>query len=159
MANRVVDSLITYRIVKLLVTPFNGQEAYKEGIIDDKGKTLIKFKNLTTERQRQSYTFLHRFIFNLKRILGKVGLGGRLGSFATALALLIKENKITEQEKILIEGAVVSYLKDIKQYDTLLKEEGDVLDIKNNAYCTCFGIEVFEKDGEFYSEKEYAKTL
>ena len=65
MANRVVDSLITYRIVKLLVTPFNRQEAYKEGIIDDKGKNLIKFKNLTTERQRQSYTFLHRFIFNL----------------------------------------------------------------------------------------------
>ena len=90
MANRVVDSLITYRIVKLLVTPFNRQEAYKEGIIDDKGKNLIKFKNLTTERQRQSYTFLHRFIFNLKRILGKVGLGGRLGSFDTALALLIK---------------------------------------------------------------------
>ena len=30
MANRIVDSLITYRIVKLLVTPFNRQEAYED---------------------------------------------------------------------------------------------------------------------------------
>jgi len=75
MANRVVDSLITYRIIKLLVTPFNRQEAYKEGVIDDKGNVLIKFRELKTEKQRQSYTLLHRFIFNIKRLLGKVGLG------------------------------------------------------------------------------------
>ena len=36
---------------------------------------------------------LHRFVFNLKRILSKVRLGGRIGSFATALTLLVKEDK------------------------------------------------------------------
>ena len=36
---------------------------------------------------------LHRFVFNLKRILQKVGLGSRLGSFAVALALLLKKIK------------------------------------------------------------------
>ena len=42
---------------------------------------------------------LHRFVFNLKRILQKVGLGSRLGSFAVALILLIKEDKTYAQHK------------------------------------------------------------
>ncbi len=39
---RVIDALIAYRLLKLLVTPFNKTKAYKMGIIDDKGKVLIK---------------------------------------------------------------------------------------------------------------------
>jgi len=160
MANRVVDSLITYRIIKLLVTPFNQQEAFKEGIIDDKGNVLIKFKDLTTEKQRQSYTYLHRFIFNLKRILGKVGLGGRLGSFAVALALLIKEDKSYSKNKILIESAVIKYLKETNQYQTLINEQGEVKPVyEQEPFMTCFGIDVYEKEGQLYSEDEYAKTL
>ena len=41
---RVIDALIAYRILKLLVTPFNRTKAFKMGIIDDKGKVLIKAK-------------------------------------------------------------------------------------------------------------------
>ena len=37
MASRAVDMLITYRVVKLLVTPWEKQEAFKQGIIDKKG--------------------------------------------------------------------------------------------------------------------------
>ena len=33
---RVIDALIAYRLLKLLVTPFNKTKAYKMGIIDDK---------------------------------------------------------------------------------------------------------------------------
>ena len=90
MASRGIDFLITYRVTKLLVTPFEKQEAYKFGIIDDKGKVLKKYKTLKTEKERKAYTLLHRFVFNLKRILQRVGLGSKLGSFAVALALLIK---------------------------------------------------------------------
>ena len=71
MASRAVDALITYRIIKLLVTPFDRQEAFKYGIIDADGKVLKKAKTLKTERERKAYTVLHRFIFNLKRILAK----------------------------------------------------------------------------------------
>ena len=42
--SRVVDALITYRVLKLLVTPFNKTKALKLGIIDDKAKVLIKMK-------------------------------------------------------------------------------------------------------------------
>ena len=46
MASRAIDMLITYRLVKLLVTPWEKQEAFKFGIIDKKGKLLRKNKEL-----------------------------------------------------------------------------------------------------------------
>lgn len=158
MASRAVDALITYRIVKLLTTPFERQEAFKYGIIDKDGKVLKKSKTLKTEKERKAYTILHRFVFNLKRILQRVGLGSKLGSFAVALALLIKENKEYEQHKVLIERAVNSYLKETNQYDQLLNEQGEVKPVyETEPVTTCFGIDVYEKDGELYSEDQYEK--
>jgi len=94
MANRLVDLLITYRIVKLMSTDFKDQEAFKFGIIDKDGKVLRKSSKLNTEAERDSYTVLHRFVFNLKRILAKFGLKSSISNFATALALILKENQI-----------------------------------------------------------------
>ena len=158
MANRAIDLLITYRVVKLLVTPFEKQEAFKYGIIDKDGNVLKKNKTLKTEKERKAYTQLHRFVFNLKRILQRVGLGSRLGSFAVALGLLLKENKDYEKYKTLIESAVISYLKETKQYDNLLNEQGEVKPVyETESLMTCFGIDVYEKDGQLYSEEEYEK--
>ena len=127
MANRAVDLVITYRVIKLLVTPFEKQEAFKYGIIDKDGKVLRKYRTLKTTAEKKSYTILHRFVFNLKRILQKVGLGGRLGTFAVALATLLREDKNYVEHKSLIESAVISYLKETNQYDNLLNEECVVL--------------------------------
>jgi len=158
MASRLIDTLITYRIVKLLVTPFEKQEAFKQGIIDKDGKVLKKNRDLKTEKEKKAYTYLHRFVFNLKRILKRVGLGSKLGSFAVALALLLKENKEYEQHKTLIESAVITYLKEINQYDQLLNEQGEVKPTyEQEPVMTCFGIDVYEKDGQLYSEDEYEK--
>jgi len=160
MANRAVDLVITYRVVKLLVTPFEKQEAFKYGIIDKDGNVLKPYRTLKTTNEKKAYTILHRFVFNLKRILKKVGLGSRLGSFAVALGLLLKENKEYEQYKTLIESAVVSYLKETNQYDQLLNEQGEVKSIyEQEPVMTCFGIDIYEKEGQLYSEDEYAKTL
>jgi len=161
MANRAVDLVITYRVIKLLVTPFEKQEAFKYGIIDKDGKVLRKYRTLKTTAEKKSYTILHRFVFNLKRILSKVGLGGRLGTFAVALATLLREDKNYVEHKSLIESAVITYLKDTEQFINLLKEEGNVPDyiVNEEPTYTCFGIDVYEKDGLLYSEKEYAKTL
>ena len=43
MANRAVDLVITYRVIKLLVTPFEKQEAFKYGIIDKDGTLGVEF--------------------------------------------------------------------------------------------------------------------
>ena len=158
MANRAVDLVITYRVIKLLVTPFERQEAFKYGIIDKDGNVLRKFNTLKTTAEKKSYTMLHRFVFNLKRILKRVGLGGRLGSFAVALALLLRENKEYEQHKVLLESSIISYLKETNQYDNLLNEQGEVKPVyEQEPFMTCFGIDVYEKDGELYSEDEYEK--
>jgi hypothetical protein len=119
MASRAVDLLITYRIMKLLVTPFDKQEAFKYGIIDKQGKVLRPWRTISKTAEKQSYTMLHRFIFNLKRIVFEAALGGRLGTFAVALATLIRENKEFEQHQKLIESTIVKYLKEQKLYEEL----------------------------------------
>jgi hypothetical protein len=154
MANRIVDLLITYRIVKLISTPWEQQEAFKFGIIDKNGKVLRKANKLNTEAEKDSYTVLHRFVFNLKRLLNKVGLGGTLGSFAVALAFILKEDKELQKHKLLIESTVVSYLKQIDVYDKLLNEVRVIKENNEEPFMTCFGIDVYEKDGELISEYE-----
>jgi len=158
MASRLVDTLITYRVIKLLVTPFERQEAFKQGIIDKDGNVLKKNKELKTENEKKAYTYLHRFVFNLKRILKKIGLGSKLGSVAVALALLLREKKEYEPHKTLIESAVITYLKETNQYEQLLTEQGEVKPVyETEPLMTCFGIDVYEKEGQLYSEDEYEK--
>ena len=156
--SRAIDLIITYRVVKMLVTPFNKFKAFDLGIIDEKGKVLRKFKEVKGN-ERKHYTMLHRFVFNLKRILQKVGLGSRLGSFAVALALLIKEDKSYAQHKDNIEAAVITYLKEENLYNMLLNEVREIPEIPEQPYMTCFGIDVYEREDELVAEDEYAKTL
>ena len=161
MASRGVDLLITYRIMKLLVTPFDKQEAFKYGIIDKQGKVLRPWRTIFKTAEKQSYTLLHRFVFNLKRILQKAGLGGRLGTFAVALATLIRENKEFEQHQKLIESVVVKYLKEQKLYEELLQEEGHIVSnkqITEQPINTCFGIDLYQIENNLVEEKEYAKS-
>jgi|TARA_B100001939_G_C16709554_1_gene516401 hypothetical protein len=102
---------------------------------------------------------LHRFVFNLKRILKRVGLGSRLGTFGVALALLIKEDKSYAKHKDAIEAAVITHLKEQNMYDMLLNEVREIPDIEEEPYMTCFGMGIYEKNGELVSEDNYAKTL
>ena len=126
MAIRAVDLLIAYRVIKLLVTPFKNSEAFKAGIIDDKGKVLKPYRLLKSTKEKSSYTMLHRFVFNMKRILGKVGLGSKLGSFAVALGLLLKEDKeFYDEHGKNLERTCYKYLKSIDEfnYTETLNEE------------------------------------
>ena len=154
MANRLVDLLITYRIVKGLSTPFDQTDAFKQGIIDKNGKVLIKSKDLTTEKQKDAYTVLDRFIFNMKRLLGKLGLGSSFGSFAVALAFILKENKELVKHKSLIESTVVLYLKQNNVYDKLISEVREIKEHTETPIMTCFGIDIYEKNGELVTEYE-----
>ena len=123
---RAIDLLITYRVIKLLVTSWEKQAAFKLGIIDEKGKVLRKSRTLKTRDEKNSYTILHRFIFNLKRMLQKVGLGSRIASFGVALALLVREGKFNDESKYLLENELLEYLKKKKLFsynDIKIKEQ------------------------------------
>ena len=156
--SRIIDALITYRVIKLLVTPFERTEAFKRGIIDKDGNVLIKFKDVEY-KDKKHYSLLHRFVWNIKRLMKKVGLGSRLGTFGAALALLIKEDSSYAQHKDVIESAVITYLKEENLYDEILNESRNIPEIDATPYMTCFGVDIYEKDGELVSEYDYAKTL
>ena len=106
---RVIDAVIAYRVLKLLVTPFDKTKAFELGIIDDKGKVLIKSRNIETAEQRNAYTLLIRFVFNLKKLLAKVGIRGPVGSAAAAALAFFKEQ---HGENLEVEKVVYSHLKE-----------------------------------------------
>ena len=125
MASPAIDAFITFRFLKLLVTPFDKTEAFKYGIIDKNGKVLRKYKTLERIDERKAYTILHRLVFNIKRLLEKLPGGkSRLASYAAAL-FLIKEhvNEYHDSDGKLIEKEFYKYLKD---NDLLEEEDGEI---------------------------------
>ena len=125
MASPAIDAFITFRFLKLLVTPFDKTEAFKFGIIDKSGKVLRKYKTLERIEERKAYTILHRLVFNIKRLLEKLPGGkSRLASYAAAL-FLIKEhvNEYHDSNGKLIEKEFYKYLKD---NDLLEEEDGEI---------------------------------
>ena len=91
-----------FSFLKRLVTKFEKTDAYKLGIIDKKGKVLIKKRDFTTIEQRNAYTMMDTLIFNLKKLLGKIPFGKTtIATYAAALLLLREEKnlKILADEK------------------------------------------------------------
>lgn len=101
--SRVVDNLIAFKILYMLVTPFEKTEAYKFGIIDKEGNALKKSKDLKTNAEKDSYTNLDRLVFSLKRLLGKVPGGkSQLASIVAAYWLVkeayVNRTSVTQQD-------------------------------------------------------------
>ena len=140
---RVIDALVAYRVLKILVTPFNKTQAFKMGIIDDKGKVLIKSKDirksfppLAVQQARKSYTLLIRFVFNLKRLLSKVGIRGPIGSAAAAAIAFLKEEY---PNNLYVEQEVYKYLKEQGFEFDMSEDYGESLvegeyKVKNDIY-------------------------
>ena len=126
--SRAVDLFVTYRFLKLLVTPWNKQEAFKLGIIDKDGKALKKAKDLGKEEERASFTLLHRLVFNCKRIMSKIPfIRSQLGTYAAALFLLKEHYKIEN----LPEAEITKYLLENKLIDLNDKISEEVIGFGN----------------------------
>ena len=121
---RAIDLFVTYRFIKLLVTPFEKTDAFKLGIIDNKGnrvrpprdpKTNIRpaIEPLRTIDEKNSYTILHKLVFNIKKIFEKVpGLRTKLGTYAAALFLLKDTFKESVDDPDMFEKEFMKYLKE-----------------------------------------------
>lgn len=95
---RIVDTLIVFRILKMLTTPWIKFDAFKLGLIDKNGSRL-KDKKVESNPEKQAFSVLHRLVFNLKRILNKVPFGKTaFASYAVALLLLKEETKLDEEQ-------------------------------------------------------------
>ena len=78
-----------YQFLTKLTTPFDKTDAYRLGIIDEKGKVLKKRSKLKSQEEKEAYTITDTMIFNLKKLLAKVPGGRtRFATFAAALFLL-----------------------------------------------------------------------
>ena len=136
---RAIDLFVTYRFIKLLTTPFNKTDAYKYGIIDDKGNRIREDNStrpkveLTTSTLKNSYTILHKLVFNIKKIFEKVpGLRTKVGTYAAALFLLKDTFKEHVEDPDMFEKEFMKYLKENKiELDREISEEvigfGEVL--------------------------------
>jgi len=138
---RAIDLFVTYRFIKLLVTPFDKTDAYKLGIIDAKGarvmeKTVSRGMQPTVligDQKRSAYTVLHKLVFNIKKIFQKVpGLRTRLGTYAAALFLLKDTFKESVDDPDMFEKEFMKYLKEEGyEIDNTISEEvigfGEVL--------------------------------
>ncbi len=94
LLKRAGDLVYTFRFLKLLVTNFEDTEAFKLGLINEKGKRIRKAE---TPEEKNVYTPFHRLVFNVKKLIP----GGKIGSYASALYLIkeqfsVSEKKLTE---------------------------------------------------------------
>ena len=138
---RAIDLFVTYRFIKLLVTPFDKTPAFKLGIIDKDGnrvmeKTVSRGMQPTVligDEKKSAYTILHKLVFNIKKIFGKVpGLRTKLGTYAAALFLLKDTFKESVDDPDMFEKEFMKYLKEEGyEIDNTISEEvigfGEVL--------------------------------
>ena len=128
---RAIDLFVTYRFLRLLTTPFEKTDAFKFGIIDDKGNRIRKPKStqpaveLATTEQQNSYTILHKLVFNIKKLFSKVpGLRTKVGTYAAALFLLKDTFKEHVDDPDMFEKEFVKYLKENDiEFDNEISEE------------------------------------
>jgi hypothetical protein len=120
---RAIDLFVTYRFIKLLTTPFEKTDAYKMGIIDADGNRTDK--KLYKEKEQKSYTILHKLVFNIKKIFGKVpGLRTKMGTYAAALFLLKDTFKEHVEDPQVFEKEFLKYLKENNiEIDNSITEE------------------------------------
>ena len=138
---RAIDLFVTYRFIKLLVTPFDKTPAFKLGIIDKDGARVMEKTvsrgmqptQLIGDEMRSAYTVLHKLVFNIKKIFGKVpGLRTKLGTYAAALFLLKDTFKESVDDPDMFEKEFMKYLKEEGyEIDNTISEEvigfGEVL--------------------------------
>ena len=128
---RAIDLFVTYRFLRLLTTPFEKTDAYKLGIIDKTGNRIRKPKStqvaveLNTTEQQNSYTILHKLVFNIKKLFAKVpGLRTKVGTYAAALFLLKDTFKEHVEDPDMFEKEFMKYLKENNiELDNEISEE------------------------------------
>ena len=128
---RAIDLFVTYRFLRLLTTPFEDTDAFKLGIIDEKGNRVKLPKStkpaveLSTSELKSAYTILHKLVFNIKKIFNKVpGLRTKVGTYAAALFLLKDTFKESVDDPDVFEKEFVKFLKenDIELDDEISEE-------------------------------------
>jgi hypothetical protein len=127
----IIDLFLVYQFIRRLATPFNEWEAYKLGIIDEKGNVLKKRRDLTTIKDRDAFGIFDVMILNLKKLLAKIpGGSSRIASYAAALYLIREWNHFSDSsiltEEISDEEILESLDSFYDRYVNYINEMNDV---------------------------------
>lgn len=119
---QLIGAFVAYKLIKQLSLDWEEWDAYKLGLIDNKGNTLKKAK---TKEEKDSMDYSLRLVKNVKKLIERLPFGKtRLGTLAAAMYLLKEdlgvENNVDfdlEMKKyiniddtIIIEGTPSEYL-------------------------------------------------
>jgi hypothetical protein len=111
----------------MLVTPFEETSAYRLGIIDKTGKNLKKASSLKTTEEKDAYSYLHRLVFNMKKIINKLPGGeSKLKSLIAALFLVKEYYESGSRTTSLMEERYSKIMEVLKNNVTLVEEENSV---------------------------------
>lgn len=95
---RAADTAYALRFLRLFTMPWKKTAAYRVGLIDDQGR---KLKSADTSEEKAAYTIFHRLVFNLRRLIQKVPLIGKLGLTRYLSAFwLIRESKQLNRKEL-----------------------------------------------------------
>ena len=121
--SRIIDNLLAYKILSMLVTNFEDTKAYKLGIIDKDGKNLKKVSTLKSSEEKDAYTFLTRLVFNMKKIINKIGGENKLKSLIAALFLVKEQYQSGNRSTALMEDKFEKITKLLDNNCSLVEEE------------------------------------
>ena len=115
-----MDLYFVYKFAKFIAMPWEDWEAFKLGIIDEKGNVIKKSR--TTTNEKNNYTLFHRLLRKLKQLLEKVpGMKGKLGK-AVAAYFLFKESMMMHGANgDMLDEAFIHHINDIMSLDESLQ--------------------------------------
>ena len=96
-------NLLGLHIIRMLVAPFTDMEAYKLGIIDEKGNILRPYNTLWKQEDRDAYTMLDRLVIRMKRLINIVPWVKPKFTTYTQAWMLVKECYENNEEPIDLE--------------------------------------------------------
>ena len=124
----VVHVAVLYSFIKRLATPFKKWDAYKLGIIDEKGKVLRKRATLTTSREKAAFTLWDVLILNIKKLIERLPFGrSRLASYIAALFLL-RESEGNKEQQWSKKKLCESFLE---VYESVIEDENFIKEIED----------------------------
>tara|TARA_B100001094_G_scaffold52697_1_gene48165 strand:- start:281 stop:817 length:537 start_codon:yes stop_codon:yes gene_type:complete len=139
-AGTALDIFIAYKFIQLLVVPFDKTDAYKLGIIDERGQILKKRKTLKTPEEKKAYpSVFYTLVWKMKRVLEKLPFGKtKLASIATAIYFLKEHSMKMGCSPDTIENAILNHLEDLDmdgleesfQFPTVLEDGEYILEGK-----------------------------
>lgn len=95
----VADSVYAYRFIRLMLKSFSEWDAYKLGLIDERGGVLRRPK---TDDEKKAYTPFHAAIRSFKRTMQTVPGAAGLTSMAASLSAISSRFGLTESDISLI---------------------------------------------------------